>query len=273
MTDTQNRPVGLLDSGFGGLSVTRAVRAALPHEDLVFAADCGFAPWGDRTDDFILERCGRLVEFLEAKNIKALVLACNTATAVCAAPLRARLSIPVVGIEPAVFPAVRETETGVVGVIATAKTVASAKYGKLAAEALAWAKDARGLDVKLFSQGCPGLMECVERGDFEGEETLRLIEAYVAEMRAAHADRIVLGCTHYPFLSDAIARAMPDAELLDPAPAVAQQLVRRLTEEGLLRAEDGHIGSAEFFATGADAARETVLQALWPGKPTLHELP
>lgn len=266
------RPIGLLDSGFGGLSVARAVRAALPHEDLIFAADCGFAPWGDRTDDFILERCGRLVDFLLGKNIKALVIACNTATAVCAAALRRRLPIPVIGIEPAVFPAVRETETGVIGVLATAKTVTSAKYETLAADALRWARENRGLDVKLFSQGCPGLMECVERGDFDGPETVRLIENYVAPMREAHADRIVLGCTHYPFLAEALARAVPQAVLLDPAPAVAQQLVRRLFEEGLQREEPAHRGTERFHATGANAAREAVLRTLWSDSPKLLDL-
>ena len=129
MTDT--RPVGILDSGFGGLSVARAVAELLPQENLVYAADCGFAPWGDRTDDFILERTHALVSHLLRKDVKAIVIACNTATAVCAESLRAELSMPVVGIEPAVLPGARTTRTGIIGVMATTKTLASAKYRHL----------------------------------------------------------------------------------------------------------------------------------------------
>lgn len=265
-------PVGLLDSGFGGLSVARAVRCELPHENLIFAADCGFAPWGDRTDAFILERCEVLTDFLVREGCKAIVIACNTATAVCAAVLRERLSIPIVGIEPAIFPAVRATRTGVIGVLATAKTVTSTKYLNLSREAVAWAKSVRGLNIKLLSQGASGLMECVERGSFDTPETQALIERYAAPMREAGADQIVLGCTHYPFLWDAIARTIPNAELIDPAPAVALQLRRRLTEEGLLRT--GTTPPLEhFYATDATHERNEVLSALWPGKPRLKELP
>lgn len=268
---TSDAPIGLLDSGFGGLSVARAIRKTLPHEHLIFAADCGFAPWGDRTDAFIRKRCDALVEFLCRQGIKALVLACNTATAVCASELRSRLNIPVVGIEPAIFPAVRATQTGVIGVLATTKTVSSEKYAKLSHEALRWAQTERGINVRLISIGAPGLMECVERGDFNGIKTQQLIERLTAPMREANADQIVLGCTHYPFLSEAITRAVPHATLLDPAPAVAQQLRRRLAEKDLLSLKSVS-GQTLFFATDANTARRAVLAKLWPGLPELKEI-
>ena len=189
-------PVGILDSGFGGLSVYAAVKKLLPGESTVFAADCAGAPWGDRSDEYILERLEGLVGFLLSRNVKAIVLACNTATAVGAAVLRARLSIPVIGIEPAVLPGCRETKTKVIGVLATTKTIRSAKYRHLRTLAPA--------DVKVLDQPCPGLMDCVEKGAFHAPETVELARRYVAPLVKEHADRLVLGCTHYPFLSDVL---------------------------------------------------------------------
>lgn len=270
MTDAA-QPIGILDSGFGGLSVMRAVHAALPHEALVYAADCGFAPWGDRTDEYINARVDTVVDFLATQGIKALVLACNTATAVAVARLRESLPIPVVGIEPAVFPAVRETQTGRVGVLATAKTIASGKYRRLQAQALAWAALSRPMPVEVIDAPCPGLMECVERGEFHSSETRALVERYLRPIAAAGADRIVLGCTHYPFLADEIARAAgPGAKLIDPAPAVARQLARRLDEAGIRRSSGS--GPCAFYATDPTDARERVLKTLWHSSATLCTL-
>ena len=240
MTDT--RPIGILDSGFGGLSVARAVAELLPQENLVYAADCGFAPWGDRTDDFILERTHALVSHLLRKDVKAIVIACNTATAVCAESLRAELSMPVVGIEPAVLPGARTTRTGIIGVMATTKTLASAKYRHL--------KSIAPKEVRIIDCPCPGLMDCVEAG----------------------ADTLVLGCTHYPFLSDAIRlTAGPGIRLIDPAPAVARQLKRRLDEPGLLN--DTKKAPARIFCTtDANEARERILRLLWTDNAVLQEL-
>ena len=226
-------PIGILDSGFGGLSVALAVRAAMPAEDLVFAADCAFAPWGDRGADFIDQRVHAIVDFLRSERIKALVLACNTATAVSIDTLRTELSIPVVGIEPAVFPGVRETETGVVGTLATVRTIASERYRHLSANALAWAKENRPMPVSILDCPCPGLMECVERGEFKSAHTLTLLEHYIAPLLAKGTDRLVLGCTHYPFLHEAIEaiirKLAPEkrVELIDP------DAVRRLVAAGV----------------------------------------
>ena len=138
-------PVGILDSGFGGLSVYAALRKLLLGESTVFAADCAGAPWGARSDEYILERLDGLVGFLLSRNVKAIVLACNTATAVGAAVLRERLSIPVIGIEPAVLPGCRETKTKVIGVLATTKTIRSAKYRHLKTLAPADARRREGV--------------------------------------------------------------------------------------------------------------------------------
>lgn len=262
---TDGRPIGILDSGFGGLSVARAVAELLPQENLIYTADCGFAPWGDRTDDFILERTHALVSHLLKRDVKAIVIACNTATAVCAELLRSELSMPVVGIEPAVLPGARTTRTGVIGVMATTKTLASLKYSHLKAFV---PKGIRILDCP-----CPGLMDCVEAGEFQTPRTMALLKTYVQPLVTAGADTLVLGCTHYPFLADAIrVTAGPGVRLIDPAPAVARQLKRRLDAGGLLN-DTKKAPERIFCTTDANDARKRILRLLWTDNAVLQELP
>ena len=170
---SSNRPIGILDSGFGGLSVARAIRAAIPNEDLVFAADCAYAPYGDNSSEYIQARLEHVVSFLLAQQVKALVFACNTATAVGIRAFRARLSMPIIGIEPAVFPALRHTRTGHIGVLATCRTIESQKYADVRHRAIEWAEVSRPMPVTVWDVPCPGLMECVERGDFDSAMSIR----------------------------------------------------------------------------------------------------
>lgn len=266
---TSELPIGILDSGFGGLSVARAVRARFPGERILFAADCAYAPYGDRDESYIMERLERIIGYLTDRNVKAIVFACNTATAVGVKTFRERLSIPIIGIEPAVFPAVRHTRQGVVGVLATTTTIRSRKYAEVRERALEWAAVSRPMKVEVLDMPCPGLMECVERGDFGSEKLEALLEKYVDPLARAGADEIVLGCTHYPFLANAISRHAKSAHLIDPAPAVAEQLGRRLADLDLLapaspdRPADAGAALDEFRATGADPGRESVLRSLW----------
>ena len=196
--------------------------------------------------------------------MKAIVIACNTATAVCAESLRAELSMPVVGIEPAVLPGARTTRTGIIGVMATTKTLASAKYRHL--------KSIAPKEVRIIDCPCPGLMDCVEAGEFRTPHTMALLREYVEPLVEAGADTLVLGCTHYPFLSDAIRlTAGPGIRLIDPAPAVARQLKRRLEEPGLLN--DTKKAPARIFCTtDANEARERILRLLWTDNAVLQEL-
>ncbi|MDY3115123.1 MAG: glutamate racemase [Sutterella sp.] len=259
-----NLPIGILDSGFGGLSVMKAIRDILPKETLIYAADCECAPWGDRDNDYINERIDVLVSFLQAHHIKALVLACNTATAVGAQRLRDTLSIPVIGIEPAVLPAMRATQTGVVGVMATVKTIESEKYAHL--------KTHVNANIRVIDCPCPGLMECVEAGDFHSPHTYDLIKHFVNPLLKEGVDQIVLGCTHYPFLREAIqAVAGPHVTLIDPSPAVARHLSHTLEEAQLLA--DNDTGREYFYITGANAERAKVLHHLWSSDAQLLALP
>ena len=266
---TSELPIGILDSGFGGLSVARAVRARFPGERILFAADCAYAPYGDRDESYIMERLERIIGYLTDRNVKAIVFACNTATAVGVKTFRERLSIPIIGIEPAVFPAVRHTQRGVVGVLATTTTIRSRKYAEVRERALEWAAVSRPMKVEVLDMPCPGLMECVERGAFSSDKLESRLEKSVDPLARAGADEIVLGCTHYPFLANAISRHAKDAHLIDPAPAVAEQLGRRLADLDLLapsssdRPADAGAALDEFRATGADPGRESVLRSLW----------
>ena len=256
-------PIGVRDSGLGGLSVLKALREELPNEQFLYCADCAHTPWGDKPESFIVERTRAIVHFLLEKRAKAIVLACNTATAAAADILRRELSVPIIGIEPAVKPAAAHTRTGVIGVIATRRTTESARY-------LSLLKRFAG-NVKVVTVAAPGLMECVERGDFNSETTRELLLKYLTPIKAAGADKLVLGCTHYPFLSEAISEIMgPEAELLEPGKPVALVTRARLRSLGLLNDEDA--ASCAYFVAGAKEHQAT-LKLLLPGSETIAELP
>ena len=193
--DAVDRPIGIFDSGFGGLSVARVIRARLPQENFIYAADCGHAPWGTRPDDYVRRRAEHLAHFLLSQNVKAIVVACHTASAVVGDDLAAQLPVPVIRIAPPVREALAASRVHCIGVMATSKTVTSKSYLQIKSEALSSYPNARIVD-----QGCPGLMECVERGEFKSAHTLTLLEHYIAPLLAKGTDRLVLGCTHYVFI-------------------------------------------------------------------------
>ena len=220
-------PVGIFDSGVGGLSVLREIRRELPHEDLIYVADSKHAPYGDQPAAFIERRSFAMAEFLLEQHAKAIVVACNTATSVAVRALRERWPLPIVAIEPAIKPAAALTRSGVVGVLATSQTIASPNVARLV-------ERVRGTATVLL-QACPGLVEQVERGELTSPATRSLVEEYIAPLRARNADVLVLGCTHYPLIIDLIREvAGPDVTILDPAQAVAKELKRRLAQETLL---------------------------------------
>lgn len=258
-------PIGVLDSGLGGLSVLKALRTELPDERFVYCADCAHAPWGDKPEAYVLERTRAIVHFLLAKKVKAVVLACNTATAAAADTLRSEISLPIIGIEPAVKPAAAQTRTGVIGVLATRRTVESARYRSLLS------RFATG--IRVVSVAAPGLMECVERGDFSGPETKALLKHYLEPIRQAGADKLVLGCTHYPFLSESIRAIMGEAvELLEPGRPVALVTRKRLADLNLLTYVSIKNGSCCYFVAGSAEHTDTLLR-LQPDACQISELP
>ncbi len=248
--------IGVFDSGVGGLSVLRAIRALLPGETLIYVADSAHAPYGDLSPERIRDRSERITRHLVEHGAKAIVVACNTATAVAVEHLRTLFSLPIIAIEPAVKPAVTRTLSGTVGVLATAATLASARYAALLAR--------YGERARVVAQACPGLVEQVEQGAWDRAETLALVRRYVEPLVAAGADQIVLGCTHYPFLRTLIeAVAGPTVEVLETGPAVAAELQRRLAAAGALAA--GGSGGVRFLTSGDPARIIPVLARLWGG--------
>lgn len=238
-------PIGLFDSGVGGLSIWRQVVHALPSESLLYVADQANVPYGHRSADEIQANSLGIADYLVAQGCKAIVVACNTASAVALEPLRQRFpQMPILGLEPAVKPAVQLTRSGVVGVMATPATFQGQLYratvGRYATA------------VQVVEQVCVGLAELVEQGDLEGPDCDARLMGYLQPMLDAGADTIVLGCTHYPFVIESIRRLVgPAMAVLDPAPAVARHLADVLGQAGLL-ATDPAGALAPRFATTAD---------------------
>ncbi|WP_322033159.1 glutamate racemase [Paraburkholderia sp. J76] len=247
-------PVGIFDSGLGGLSVLRAVRALLPAERIMYVADSRYAPYGQRDDDFIADRTLAICEWLVAQGAKALVVACNTATAQSIALVRERLSIPLIGVEPGIKPAALVSKSRVAGVLATQVTLRSARFQGLV--------ERHATDLRVLCQPGHGLVEAVERCDIGSAELLALLRAYVEPMLDAGADTLVLGCTHYPFLDTAIRSIVGERmTLVDTSVAIARQLERVLDQHGL-RASGEPAGADDVrFCSTSDGAHLRELAA------------
>ncbi|CBJ50834.1 glutamate racemase [Ralstonia solanacearum] len=221
MTTRAQAPVGVFDSGLGGLSVLRAIRAELPAESLLYLADSRHAPYGEKSPQFIAERTLRVCGWLVGQGCKALVIACNTATAQAVHLLRAQLAVPVIGVEPGLKPAAATSRSRVVGVLATESTLRSDKFARLLGNVSG--------DCRVLCQPGYGLVPLIERGDTHSPAVLELLQAYLQPMLEAGADTLVLGCTHYPFLQDAIREIAGDRlTLIDTGHAVARHLGRTL---------------------------------------------
>lgn len=247
------RPVGIFDSGIGGLSVLREILRQLPNESLVYLADRSEAPYGTKSATALEERCAQVAGFLIERGAKAIVVACNTASVAALAHLRNRFALPFVGVVPAVKPAAALTRSGIVGVLSTAATAAS--------EPLAQLIDAYGNGVRVVTRECPELVALVERGQLAGPEVEGALRLEVSPLLEQGADVLVLGCTHLPFLQPAIAAVCgPAVRLIDPSDAVARQVGRVLAEHDL--ASDGP-GGVVYWTTGEATEFRRQLEELW----------
>jgi glutamate racemase len=228
-----DRPIGVFDSGVGGLSVWREIRRFLPDEPTTYLADQAHVPYGPRPPGEVRAFSLAIARFLIEDGCKAVVVACNTASTAALRSLRETFpETPFIGMEPAVKPAAAISRSGVVGVLATEASVG----GPLLADVIE--RHAGG--ARILSQACPGLVEAVETGRADAPETLALLGRILAPLLSEGADTLVLACTHYPFLADAIRRlADPGLTVIDPAPAIARQLGRVLERRGLARAPAG----------------------------------
>ena len=255
--------IGVFDSGVGGLSVLRHIRALLPDARLIYVADSAHVPYGDKPHHYIEQRAVELTRFLIEQGAEAIVIACNTATAAAATTLRQHFKCPIIGMEPAVKPAVSATKSGVAGILATIGTLKSARFAALL--------ESHAKGIEIVTQGCPGLVEQVESGDLEGQKTRELVERYTKPLLSQGADTLILGCTHYPFLAPMIRSvAGPDIALIDTGEAVAKQLQRRLLAE-LPDARPGD-GTEHFFTSGDPHAASLIISKLWGSPVVVHPI-
>jgi glutamate racemase len=258
-------PVGIFDSGVGGLSILREIRRDFENEDLLYVADSAFVPYGEKSSRIIEARSVAVTEFLVDLKAKAIVVACNTATSAAIATLRSRFPLPIIGIEPAVKPAVGKTASGVVAVLATSGTLFSEKFAKLLSRF--------GDDADILIQPCAGLVERVETGELHGEKTRALTLKYVMPLLERGADTIILGCTHYAFLAPLIREiAGPGISIIDPGAAIAHELRRRLEGDNLL-SPDPHSGREEFWTSGAPEDVKPIISQLWKKDVKVKLLP
>ncbi|EIJ46753.1 glutamate racemase [Herbaspirillum sp. GW103] len=270
MPTAADAAVGIFDSGIGGLSVLRHIHAALPREQLLYFADSGYAPYGDKTEAQIVERSLAIASFLLEQGVKALVVACNTATAAAIQAIRAHWpQLIVVGIEPGLKPAAQQTRSGTVGVLATRSTLASTRFALLQQQMQAQ------YQVRYLPQACVGLVDLIEKGELFSPATVQLLERYLAPLLEQGADTLVLGCTHYPFVRPAIEsvckRLIGEVpEIIDTGQAVTRQLQRLLQTEGLqTRAATGSLAG---FTTASGTTLEQAFRGLLKLDPPVRAL-
>lgn len=240
----QNQPIGVFDSGVGGLSVLRAVRRLMPEEPVIYFADQRHVPYGPRPLNQVRDFSETITRFLLAQGAKLVVVACNTASAAALHHLREAFPhMPFVGMEPALKPAAEQTRSGLVGVLATPATFQGALYASVVE------RFANGVTV--LQDTCPGLVEQIERGDLDGPATRAILDSALRPMLERGIDTVVLGCTHYPFVIPLIEEiAGENVRVIDPAPAVAKQAQRLLESGGLKRLAGGR-GAVRFFTSGS----------------------
>ncbi len=241
-TNKKERPIGVFDSGVGGLSVLRAIRYQLPAEPVLYLADQAHVPYGPRDQSEIRTFAVGITRFLLAQGAKLIVVACNTASAAALHELRHIFpKVPFVGMEPAVKPAAETTHSGAVGVLATPTTFAGDLYASVV--------ERFARDVTILTDTCPGLVEEIEAGNLDTPAVRKILTEALRPMLARGIDTVVLGCTHYPFVIPLIESiAGPDVRVIDPAPAIARQTRRLLAECGWLNFAS-QVGNLQFYTS------------------------
>ncbi len=258
-------PIGIFDSGVGGLSVLREIRRQMPGESIIYFGDQGHVPYGPRSLEQVRAFSLEITRYLLARDAKIVVVACNSASAAALTALRATYpDVPFVGMEPAVKPAAEHTTTGVVGVLATPATFQGALYASVV--------ERFAVGVELLKSTCPGLVGLIEEGDLGGARTRRILEAALLPMLDRRIDTVVLACTHYPFVIPLIKDIVGDAvRVIDPAPAVARQTSRVLDAGHLLGAPSGG-GTIEYLTSGDPGRFDAVITLLLGEEATAHAL-
>lgn len=261
---SNNQPIGILDSGVGGLSIAKAVTQQLPHENLIYVADTLHSPYGNKSVNFIQQRINDISQSLiTRKHIKALVIACNTATVNGIDQLRQLIEIPIIGVEPAIKPAAQKSVSQNIGILVTQATAENERFNKLVKQ--------HSHTAKVHIQPCPGLVEIIERRDVNSDNCQQLLNQYIQPLLAMEIDTLVLGCTHYPFLKDQInAITKNTIDIIDTATPVAAQLKRRLNALSIL-SKQTKPANHEFFSTANSPHQQQLFNDLWHAKVLLQD--
>jgi glutamate racemase len=251
------RPIGVYDSGVGGLTVLRSIRDRMPEESTIYVADLLHFPYGPRYQEEVKRFAFDVIRYLESRDVKLVVIACNTATAAALDQVRSAVPVPVIGvIDPAVRAAIKTTRNGKVGLIGTEGTIRSEAYQ----QAIERLKGDR--TVELIPQACPRFVEFVEQGDTTSPELLAAAESYLTLLRVAGVDTLILGCTHYPLLRAALRHVMgEDVVLVSSADETATEVYETLTRQGLLRTTTSR--GERIFESSGDTARFVALVTLF----------
>jgi len=258
-----NQPIGIFDSGVGGLSIAKCIAQMLPNEALTYVADSKFAPYGKLTPEQIVDRVNMISDQLIAKGVKAIVIACNTATVIAIDQLRARVNIPIIGVEPAIKPAVTLSKTNSVGLLVTQATSKNTRFLNLV--------DQYRDTAKVHIQPCPDLAHVIEQGHANTDKSFQLLLKYLTPLVDKNIDALVLGCTHYPFVSKQI-QAITGNEiiLIETAKPVTLELIRQLEQRNLLA--NTTRTQTQFYSTNCSDALDVIFNDLWFNDLLFNEL-
>jgi len=262
---SKNLPIGIFDSGVGGLTVLRAIRERLPNEQLIYLGDTARVPYGTKSPKTVARYAIEDSEFLVQKGVKFLVIACNTASALARGPLRAHFKIPILSVVgPGARAAAKATKSRQIGVIATEATIESGAYPQAIREA------SKNNNVEIFAQACPLFVPIVEEGEIDSEIARLAAKKYLKPLQEMDIDTLVLGCTHYPMLSAVISEVMGESvKLVDSAEATANEVADLLITMNLERSATNDLRSDYFFVTDATKRFETIAQRIL-GSPLPH---
>ncbi len=275
MNRINNQPIGIFDSGVGGLSIAKCIQHVLPHENIVYIADSAYAPYGEKPEALIKSRVDYIADKLLQYQVKTVVIACNTATVNAIQHLRNRLDVPIIGVEPAIKPAALVTKTKKIAVLVTQATSCNERFLNLI--------DLHAKDVEVFIQPCPGLVELIEQGKLHSEQCDTLLKRYIEPLIVKGIDTLVLGCTHYPFLIDKITAITnnksdnknTEIDIMQTAVPVTSQLTRQLIEHNIA-ADPQQTAHYQFFSsnisTNDQQKQEQLFCQLWQKSIKLHNL-
>ncbi|WP_448211064.1 glutamate racemase [Colwellia sp. MEBiC06753] len=250
-----SQAIGVFDSGIGGISIARCIAKQLPNERLIYVADSLYAPYGEKSPEEIEVRVNQVADALIKQQVKAIVVACNTATVNAIEQLRQRVDIPIIGVEPAIKPAVLHSKNQRVGILVTSATANNQRFLDLVAT--------HKQQAEVFIQPCPGLVQLIEQGSQESAQCSQLLQEYLTPLLAQGIDTLVLGCTHYPLIAQQISALIDNSiTLLETAEPVTKELVRRLSEQQLLSVTSRQ-ASHLVLSSKIDKKQQSIIQHFW----------